>query len=377
MCRVSAVVLLVLTASGAHARGQTLDRLHASAGGIDSAESLRRLEARADSLAIEWRRANALADMVDSVDRAAGATGSDTIRVGTLRIITNRSPLPLREAASRAWPAIDSLYGPDAERLEQRPLLIAAYDPDTTVPRPLRRGVVQIPWDQDVASLTPILLANVPIGRGDSALENWLGGTVRPAVFFDRQLANVYVQLVTAPSQAARSCFTGALASCRDAVGLVTTPDLLLRWYPSPAERRALVARTFSPYAQGPERSRLQSCVDGQDAACREVLRALPSGALPKPLGLDARETLLHLALRIGGREAYHRLMAAVDRPMADRLASAAGVSTDSLLTRWRAAVLAARPAPLALPSWGVWIGLGWAAFFAACGLGSSRWRGT
>jgi hypothetical protein len=96
---------------------------------------------------------------------------------------------------------------------------------------------------------------------------------------------------------------------------------------------------------------------------------------VPRPLGLDARETLLHLALRLGGREAYHRLMAAADQPMADRLASAAGVTTDSLLTRWRAAVLAARPAPLALPSSGVWMGLGWALFFAACGLRSSRWR--
>jgi hypothetical protein len=369
------VVVLALTASGTHAQGQTLDRLRAAAGGLDSAQSLRRLEVRSDSLAFEWRRANALAAMVDSVDRAPGAAGSDTIRVGALRIITDRSALPLREAAIRAWPAIDSLYGLDAELLQRRPLVVAAYDPDTTVPRPLRRGAVQIPWDLDVASLTWILLANVPIARGDSALEHWLGRTVRPTVVLDRELAAVYVRLVTAPSQAARSCFSGAIASCRDAVGLVSAPDLVLRWYPSPAERRALVARTFSPYVQGAERSRLQACVDGNDTACQEALRALPFDAVPRPLGLDARETLLHLALRLGGREAYHRLMAAADQPMADRLASAAGVTTDSLLTRWRAAVLAARPAPLALPSSGVWMGLGWALFFAACGLRSSRWR--
>jgi len=378
MSRVTALVVLVLTTSGGRARGQVLDRLQDSAGGIDAAESLRRLAHRADSLALEWRRATALADVADSVDHAAGgASGSDTVRVGALRIISNRSPLPLREAAIRAWPAIDSLYGPDAERLAQRPLLVAAYDPDTMVPRPVRRGAVPIPWDQDALSLTPILLANVPIERGDRALENWLGGTVRPMGLSDQQLAQVYVQLVTAPSQAARSCFTGVLASCRDAVGLGTTPDLLLHWYPSPAERRALVARMVSPYAQGPERARFQSCVEGSDPACQEALRAVPPAALPKPLGRAARETLLHLALRIGGREAYHRLMEAAHRPMADRLRSAAGVSTDSLVTRWRAAVLAARPVPLALPFSGVWIGLGWAAFFAACGLRSSRWRGT
>src|SRR5205807_3004937 len=56
--------------------------------------------------------------------------------------------------------------------------LIAPYDPDTTSPKPTLRGATQVPWDKDVASLAMMLLMNVPIGRPDSASQNWLGGPV-------------------------------------------------------------------------------------------------------------------------------------------------------------------------------------------------------
>src|SRR3989475_8126088 len=141
-----------------------------------------RLQARADSLAREWRRANALADMVDSLNHSRAAGGTDTISVGALRIVTNPSPARLREAAARAWPVIDSLYGTEARQLEQRPFLIAPYDPDTTSPKPTLRGAIQVPWDQDVTSLAMILVTNVPIGQPDAALHNWLGGLVVPIV---------------------------------------------------------------------------------------------------------------------------------------------------------------------------------------------------
>src|SRR5205823_857992 len=90
-------------------------------------QSVERLQARADSLLREWRRANALADMVDSLNRTRAAGGTDTISVGALRIVTNPSPARLREAAARAWLVIDSLYGSEAQQLAQRPYLIAPY----------------------------------------------------------------------------------------------------------------------------------------------------------------------------------------------------------------------------------------------------------
>src|SRR5213592_4654361 len=149
--------------------------LLAASVGTLSAQDVPRLQARADSLLREWRRANALADMVDSLNHARTAGGTDTISVGALRIVTNPSPARLREAAARAWPVIDSLYGTEARQLEQRPFFIAPYDPDTTSPKPTLRGAIQVPWDKDVASLATMLLTTVPIGRPDAALQNWLG----------------------------------------------------------------------------------------------------------------------------------------------------------------------------------------------------------
>src|SRR6266508_5206397 len=102
-------------------------------------QDLPRLQARSDSLAREWRRANAVANAVDSLERERALAGRDTIRVGALTIITNPSPLPLRLAAARAWPVIDSLYGSEAQSLARRSYVIVALDPDTTIERPRRR----------------------------------------------------------------------------------------------------------------------------------------------------------------------------------------------------------------------------------------------
>src|SRR5207302_1188043 len=114
--------------------------------------TLARLERRADSLARAWRQAGAVADVVDSLERERAGIGRDTIAVGSLRIIANPSPLPLRAAAQRAWPVIDSLYGDAARALEQRPIILHAYDPDTTVPREAHYVGIEAPWDMSEAS---------------------------------------------------------------------------------------------------------------------------------------------------------------------------------------------------------------------------------
>src|SRR5437879_5351298 len=145
-------------------------------------QDLPRLQARADSLAREWRHATAVADAIDSLERARVFVGHDTIRVGALTIVTNASPLPLREAAARVWPLIDSVYGDDARQLEERPYVIVPVDPDTTVePPPTHRGMA-IPWDQDVAYLTRLLLSNVPVAPADTALQSLLVGAMQTLV---------------------------------------------------------------------------------------------------------------------------------------------------------------------------------------------------
>jgi hypothetical protein len=347
------------------------------AGSLSAQDStLTRLRARADSVAREWRQANAIADLVDSLAMERAAVGKDTIAVAALRIVANPSPLPMREAAVLAWAAIDSLYGAAGQELVNRPYIIRAYDPDTNVRRPVLHVGMEVPWNMGLLPLTQLLVANVPIAPTDSGLAGWLGGVIRPSTAPDQDRARVYVRLVTAPSQAARSCFLGDLPSCRSALGLDQSAEPFLRWYPSPGERRLLITRSFAEYFnRGAHAATLRACTAGQESACTELLRALPIGSIPRPLGFDARATLVHAALHLGGREAYRRLLANPSLPIADRLGAAAGLAVDSLLVRWRAEVLASRPIPVALPPWAIWIALAWTGVFAACGLRSSRWR--
>jgi hypothetical protein len=335
-----------------------------------------RLRHRADSLAREWRQANAVADLVDSLERERATSWKDTIRVGTLRIFANPSPLPLREAATRAWPVLDSLYGSEAQHLAQRPVIIHAYDPDTTVPRSAHHVGMEVPWNMSAAALSLLLLANAPMPDPDRPLREWLNGPVRPSWRTPEDRAAVYVQLVTAPSQPVRDCFRGRLEGCKTALEVGASPPLLEAWYPSAAERRSLLTQSFADFFNhGATSADFRLCVTGSDSACTGLLRALPRGVLPRPLGADARFTLVHLALRLGGREAYHRLLADPLASVGARLAAAAGVREDSLVTRWRAEIIAARPLPVEMPSWAFVIALGWMMFFAGCGLRSSRWR--
>jgi hypothetical protein len=216
----------------------------------------------------------------------------------------------------------------------------------------------------------------VPIAPADTALQSWLGGPVRPLIHADLERADVYVRLVTAPSEASRQCLIGDIGACRDALDLFGRGDRLARWYPSGRERRSLL-KTFTPYYfdRGVQLPILHACAGGSDSACTKLLRSLPPGALPRPLTYDARATLVRDALRLGGRAAYRRLMASPGLPIADRLAAAAGIGIDALLSRWRAEILAARHVPVSLPPRGLWIALGWTLLFAVCGLRSTRWR--
>jgi hypothetical protein len=337
---------------------------------------LTRLRIRADSLLRTWHDARSLADLADSLERERATAGRDTIAVGGLRIIVNPSPLPVRAAAERAWPLLDSLYGTVAADLVERPYIIRSFDPDTAVRRPILYVGMELPWDLDATSLTAVLLTTVPPPRFDPAIAQWLGASLRPTLRPLEEQREVFLQLVTAPSAAVRACFLGAIDRCKNVLQLDDTTDLLNRWYSTPAEREALVTESFSGYFErGATAPALLRCRQHMDDACTMLLRSLPPGTLPRPLANAARTVLVREALQLGGREAYSRLVAEPTAPMSQRLASAAGVGIDSLVVRWRNSVLDARPAPLTLPWWAGVAAFGWTAFFGFCALRSSRWR--
>jgi len=361
MCsRTCRLTLVAALAALSPIRGQTADALRT----------------RADSLAREWRQANALANLQDTLRLLGSRAGRDTIRVGALTILVNPSPLPVALAAARAWPVIERLYGPAAGSLADRPIVIDALDPDTAAEIPPIGTAIQVPWTVEVSALTQLLLNTASASVTDRALAEWLGGPVLlDSAAQRRDAPGVYVQLVTTPSRAVRRCYLGDIAACRDALALTDAADLVARWY-DPHERRALVARSYQGvFDRGAEQPEYRRCAMGSDTACLDLLRALPPGSLARPLDYRARMGLVRLAIQLGGHGAVGRLLAGPDRSTPERVSAAAAVSADSLTGRWLAMVQADRPAPVALPPWGAWVAVGWIAVFAACALRSSRWR--
>jgi len=335
-----------------------------------------RLRRQSDSLLSTWRQAELLADVADSLERVRAMAGSDTIAVRGLRIIVNPSPLPIREAAERAWPVIDSLFGSAAADLPRYPYIFRAVDPDSGVSRAVLHVGVELPWDLDVRATTTVLLTTVAAPDFDPALADWLGTALRPSLRPESERAAVFVQFVIAPSQAVRGCFLGDIARCKDVLQLDDSTGLVARWYVTPSEREALVTGAFGDYfASGATVPSLQRCRQHRDDACTALLQSLPPGSLPRPLAHAARVLLVREALRAGGRDAYRRLVANPRAPIADRLSSAAGIAIDSLVVRWRNDVLAARPRSLTLPWWAGLAAIGWTAIFGFCALRSSRWR--
>lgn len=184
--------------------------------------------------------------------------------------------------------------------------------------------------------------------------------------------AAVYVELVTAPSRSARACYLGDIASCRDALELSELSDPIAVWY-SPAEQRRLVEeRNWA----SEEADRVRACSrEGSDDACHGLLTSVPAGVLA-PFGEHARRLLVELAVGLGGEGAYDRLFAPSVASVEERLVSAAGVGSDSLVSVWRAEVLssALQRSPgvsplLALAS------LGWIVALAFLATRSTRWR--
>lgn len=345
------------------------------------AQDLARLRARADSLLEVWRDTVAIADLEDSLRVVrAGGGGRIAVRAGALEIVANPSPLPLRVAAERAWAAIDSLLGSAAAAaLAGRQLVVEVVDEaDTTRRRDPVAPNLRVPATIGVDDLARTLLMAAPVEPGDPALRDWLGGQILHAVSRERQSAGLYVELVTAASDAVRRCFLGEVAGCRDALTLSGDAEPFLRWY-GPADRARVIRESFPYYfGRGKTEAQFVACTTRHDdAACVELFRAIPHHVLPQlqPLSVSARRTLVWLALRRGGREAYGRLLRSAGEPMPDRLAAAAGIPADSLVAAWRSQIVAARPHPVTLPLWAVSIAIGWVGVFGACSLRSSRWR--
>ncbi len=366
MCRAPIFALLLLAVLTLRSQAQVRS---------DSAtRQIQILQARADSLARLWGEANALADLADSLAHGALPGRLDTLRVGSLVILSNRSRLPLKEAAELAWPRIDSMYGSRAEELRQHPYLIRAINPDSQFKAYNSWGTL-VPWDKSAKEMADLLYIYVPALQPDKAFQDWAGTAFRPTTRgLQSELEQSYVALVTSHFSIGRDCFTGSLESCRSLLSLDRPRDPL-KLYRTPAERQEAIRGVGFAYNESEQLAAIKPCINGDDQSCLEMFGQVDPSRLPAPVAPITRLTLARIALDLGGREAYARLTADSTTPIDQRLARAAGIPLDSLLSVWQSSVIASRPRSVELPAYGPVVALGWFLLFGILALRSSRWR--
>ncbi len=309
----------------------------------------------------------------------AATVGVDTVRVGTLTVLSARGvPASLPAATAAAWRVLDARFGHETRVLASVELVVGVPGTPAVVTRvdPMRIRGVGVPADIDSTALAGTLASvagRVIVDAQDPALRAWLDAHHDPHAPSRARFGDAYVELATGPWTVARRCLAGDLDGCRRMFGLVPGQDFLEQWYDDD-ERRHLVADAAGPPARWTPQQR--ACVEhGASAACVAVLRAGGRPLAPPPVTGKLRALLADLALEHGGPGAYDRLMASADRPLAERLAAAAEMSSDSLLREWHARTMAARPESVTLRAAGAWAAFAWVGLLAALGLGSSRWR--
>ncbi len=342
-------------------------------------DDLARLQRALDSVGELWRQARDLVVLQDSLAHAATIGRLDTIDVGVIRIVSNHTQLPLREAAEAYAPFLEAFYGDAASRLRQRPVVIQALRPDTERRQAERveRWGMAVEEGATVAELVSLFRGVLVLGENDAALRAWLPSGIRPSFRGDSvEAREAYVSLVTSGHEVARGCLAGVLAQCRAALRLNDgNREALLATFATPAERRRQVERAQSYLRMMRNQSGLAECRAGADSACIELLRTVPPAVVGYPLEASARQALVRVAMRLGGRNAYGRLMHDSTASMEARLAAAANAPIDSVITVWRQTVLAARPAPVSVSPFHLAAGLGWILLLGFCGLRSTRWR--
>ena len=337
-----------------------------------------RVRARIAFLERELKSAEAAAAHAESLTRGQNSGGLDTANAGALRVMAPFDVGPeARTGAADAWRLIDATFGSVAAMLAEQPftLVLMRSRGERRAARGVANGVLTNGSATDISQRLIWAAATTIAARNDTGLARWLRGALVPEREPARERRGVYVALVTAPSPMVRRCYGDDLAGCRGSLGLVPTTQALEDWYDI-LRRRSLVQELDNlDQVRSAPRLRTACVTDLADSACLALLRRVPPEAVPPPLPSAARFSFLRIALELGGRGAYARLLAGPRLPIEARLAAASGVSSDSLLRTWHAAVFAAQPRPIAVGPRAAWVALGWGVAFGLLALRSTRWR--
>lgn len=329
---------------------------------------------------LELERAYAAADAIaDSIESMLGPViQTETMPIGYVTLVAIGTDMSfIREAAAEAQRILAHELGPDGDVLKGVSILLILSENGRATVGPISRARSTGGFVVD----DPVALAKLLVEgtyqtvdlEHDRTIRDWLvTRTPNGSTEYSHQ-RSAYSDLAASPFVSAQACLAGDIGECRRALGLIATSDGLMTWY-DPADRVQMAQQRSAPSARFyPRRSSIyDGCVErGEDASCRDFLA---SSHIEPPLPPSIRETIVLEALRTGGEGAYGRLRRA-SGTVEQRLAAAAGVSGDSLITIWRAALIdaAGQPTAATLPIGSA--AVFWTLVFAALGLRSTRWR--
>jgi hypothetical protein len=332
-----------------------------------------------DSTVARWQRAGrALSAFDDSVARTRALT--DTLRVGALRLLVEPGLRDRAQAAAQIASArLDSVAGPEARRLEADLIVVRFLKDsvrDTVVVAARARNDKEFltVWgpanDSTLVSWIHTRALRLLTMSMDRRMTNWLGNSeVTPDSLATGTWLGTRLDLVSSPATVARRCYDGDIAACKVALRLVDTGDPIMTWFDADGRRRYV--ESAAAFYNSPKQD-ADACIAGSDAACIGHMRSKLHYSDPVPP--FRRATVAAIAIEIGGRSGYQRLLGATGSPT-DRLEAAAGVPIDSVLRVWVAKVRDARRPGQAMSTGIAMSSLGWILVCGVLALRSSRWR--
>jgi len=397
MCNVRLGILLILAA--------------ALASRPAAAQTIAELQRRVEHRRAEWLAAAAIRD---SLRASRQIVADDTLRIGGLTVVGSADDLArLHPAIALGWERAAGELGADTSLVARTTIHVTLTEQwrprgsatgslgrllrpfadfhgvegdsvhagtivDVSTGAGLGLGRTRLPGGVDLRLAAPTIRNGVWASVAslvDSAVVGW-GGAVVPEISSGSR-RTVYRELVTTRYSTARECVAHDLGACRKALGLTATDTPLRDWY-SLEDLAAWVRRDRRPDQKFfPDRSAwYDGCTMEQNVTnCVQYLSGPSLGdRTPAPLGLAARQLALAVALDIGGSGAITRLIdsrGSVPR----RVAAAAGVSVDSLVSAWRAAAYSGAGKPTAINAASGGAALVWFGFLALAALGGRRWR--
>jgi hypothetical protein len=350
-----------------------------------SAQTVAQYAKRVDSLAAIWRAAVALKVRADS--ERVHELPADTIRIGNLVVLSNAAYADLAKAAAAAVsPALDRRYGSWATRMRQHILVVRPprqrrIEGDTTA---IETGVVSadgsLRWVSSIYA-TRDALAAAWLRKAEQYLtqdldppfREWLGVPIPVRPMTARGLVSGRVDLVLSRSLVAHECAVGTPGACARVLGLEPVDDPAFTLFDQ--RQRLDMIEWYSFVLQRRDPARYTRCVSGgSQATCDSLVRSIPQDAIPKPASPAVRLNFVQYALMLGGDGAFDRL-ATPSGNVSDRIAAAARMPVDSVISRWQSNLMQSPSSSTAIDAVTAISSIAWACVCGALALRSSRWR--